>query len=62
MNQPGGQTFTSGGASMAQSLPVQVTLGKRIRAPIKLPWVLEVAAISETFRSAVDPWKRLTLI
>jgi hypothetical protein len=62
MYQLGGDTLTLGGAVMAQLFPVHVTWGKIIRFPIKLPWVLEEAATSETLMSAVDPWKRLTVI
>jgi len=44
-----------GGAVMVQVVPAHVKAGKRVRPPIAFPWVLDVAAIRETFIVEVVP-------
>jgi hypothetical protein len=51
---------TLGGAVMVHDDPSQETSGKRVRPPMIAPWVLEVAAISET--RIGPPWGSVTFV
>ena len=50
--------FAFGGAVMVQDVPEQVKAGKRVLAPIALPWVLETAMREEDTRVSKKRGKR----